>query len=169
MCNYCKKLGTLSMRLQEESNKVKIEWTRQRNSFCCRANIFGHNKCFGEWNMVHWLGSIMTPHISKKHFLWLQAHSSEIYVHGQQFYQEAIKNESVFNHESGECEVRGVLHEVLHVPSFVKNLFLVNKPTTQGLKIKIGQEKCSIKNNVGEIFASVVKENRLYILLCHLY
>jgi hypothetical protein len=95
MCNYCKKLGTLSMRLQEESNKVKIEWTRQRNSFCCRASIFGHNKCFGEWNMVHWLGSIMTPHISKKHFLWLQAHSSKIYVHGQQFYQEAIKNESV--------------------------------------------------------------------------
>lgn len=42
----------------------------------------------------------------------------------------------------GECEVRGVLHQVLHVPSLVNNLFLVNKITAQGLKIKIEQEKC---------------------------
>ncbi len=65
-----------------------------------------------------------------------------------------------------ECEIRGVLHEVFCVHSFINNLFSVKKATFQGLKIEFEQEKCNIKNNVGEFFAKVVKENKLYILLC---
>ncbi len=65
-----------------------------------------------------------------------------------------------------ECEVKGILHEVFHVPSLVKKLFSINKTTAQGLKVKFEQEKCTIKNNVGEIFARLVKENTLYRLLC---
>ncbi len=51
----------------------------------------------------------------------------------------------------GEHEVKGVLQEVLHVFSFVEELFSVNKPIVQGLKIEFEQEECNIKNNVGEI------------------
>ncbi len=36
----------------------------------------------------------------------------------------------------GECEVRGVLHEVFHVLGLVKNLFSVSKTISQGLKIE---------------------------------
>jgi hypothetical protein len=65
-----------------------------------------------------------------------------------------------------ECEVRGVLHEVFHVLGLINNLFSVKKATIQGLKVEFEQKKCNIKNNVGEILAKLVKENRLYILLC---
>jgi hypothetical protein len=68
--------------------------------------------------------------------------------------------------KGGECEVKGVLHEVFHEPSLINNLFLVKKATTQGLKVELEQEKCNIENNAREILAKVVKENRLYILLC---
>ncbi len=88
---------------------------------------------------------------------------------GNNSVQEAIRKGSVhLTMRVGECEVRGVLHKVVHVFGLVNNLFLVNKTIAQGLKIKIEQEKCSIKNHVGEIFARVVKENRFYILLCSL-
>jgi len=49
---------TLGTRLQEESNKLTIERTSQRNIFYYKASIFGHNKCFVEQNMVHWLKNI---------------------------------------------------------------------------------------------------------------
>jgi len=65
-----------------------------------------------------------------------------------------------------ECEVRGVLHEVLHVHNLINNLFSIKKATSQGLKIEFEQEKCNINNNAREFFAKVVKENKLYILLC---
>jgi hypothetical protein len=39
---------TLGMRLQEENNKLTIERANQRNNFCYKASIFGHNKCFDE-------------------------------------------------------------------------------------------------------------------------
>lgn len=66
----------------------------------------------------------------------------------------------------GECEVRGVLHEVLHVHGLINNLFSIKKATTQGLKVEFEHKKCNIKNNVKEILAKVIKENMLYILLC---
>ncbi len=44
---------------------------------------------------------------------------------GDNFIQEAVGMGSVhlINVRVGECEVRGVLHEVLHVPSLVKIFF----------------------------------------------
>jgi hypothetical protein len=68
--------------------------------------------------------------------------------------------------KGGKCEIRGVLHEVFHVLSLINNLFSIKNVLTQGLKIKFEQQKCNNKNNVGEIFAKLVKENKLYILLC---
>jgi hypothetical protein len=66
---------------------------------------------------------------------------------GNNFVQKAIRKRSVhLIMKVRECEVRSVLHEVLHVLGLVNNLFLVNKITAQGLKMKIEQEKCSIKN-----------------------
>lgn len=65
-----------------------------------------------------------------------------------------------------KCEIRAILHEVFHVPSLINNLFLVKKAIAQGLKVEFEQEECNIKNNVGKFLAKVVKENRLYILLC---
>jgi predicted metallopeptidase len=51
----------------------------------------------------------------------------------------------------GEHEVKGVLHEVLHVPNLVKDLFLVHKAIVQGLKVKFEQEEYNIKNDAREI------------------
>jgi hypothetical protein len=65
-----------------------------------------------------------------------------------------------------ECEVRAIFYEVLHVPSLINNLFSVKKAIAQGFKIEFEQEECNIKNNVGKFLAKLVKENRLYILLC---
>ncbi len=61
--------------------------------------------------------------------------------------------------KGGECEVRGVFHEVFHVYGLINNLFSIKKVTIEGLKIEFEQEKCNIKNNVGEILAKLVKEN----------
>ncbi len=68
------------------------------------------------------------------------------------FIQETIGKGSIcLTMRVGEHEVKGVLQEVLHVFSFVEELFSVNKPIVQGLKIEFEQEECNIKNNVGEI------------------
>lgn len=56
---------------------------------------------------------------------------------GDNFVQEAIGKGSVrLTMKVGGWEVRGVLHEVFHVLGLVKNLFLVSKAKTQGLKIE---------------------------------
>jgi hypothetical protein len=65
----------------------------------------------------------------------------------------------------GDHKIKGVLHEV-HVPSLVKNLFLVRKATAQGLKIEFEQDGCSINNSVGEVLARAIHEKKLYKLLC---
>jgi len=54
---------------------------------------------------------------------------------GNNSVQKAVGMGSVhLNMRVGERVVRDVLHEVLHVFGFVKNLFLVNKATIQGFK-----------------------------------
>jgi len=56
---------------------------------------------------------------------------------GDNFVQEAIGKGSVrLTMKMGDCEVRGVLHEVFHVLGIVKNLFSISKATTQGLKVE---------------------------------
>jgi hypothetical protein len=56
---------------------------------------------------------------------------------GDNFVQEAIGKGSVrLTMKMGDCEVRGVLHEVFHVFGIVKNLFSISKATTQGLKVE---------------------------------
>jgi hypothetical protein len=71
---------------------------------------------------------------------------------GDNFLQEAIGKRSIcLTMRVGEHEVKGVLHEVLHVPSLVKDLFSVSKAIVQGLKVEFEQEECNIKNDVGEI------------------
>jgi hypothetical protein len=85
---------------------------------------------------------------------------------GNNSIQEAIEKGSVIiSMKVGHHKVKGVLHEVLHVLGLVKNLFLISKATTQGLKIEFEQDGCSIKNNVGEVLAKAIQENRLYKLL----
>jgi hypothetical protein len=86
---------------------------------------------------------------------------------GDNYVQDTTRKGSVIlSMKIGDREVKGVLHEILHVLGLVKNLFLVNKATAQGLKIKFEQDGCSIKNNVGEVLTRAVHENRLYKLLC---
>jgi len=56
-----------------------------------------------------------------------------------------------------DCKIKGTLHEVLHVPGLVKNLFLIHKATIQALKIEFEQDGCSIKNNVGKVLQKLYK------------
>jgi hypothetical protein len=86
---------------------------------------------------------------------------------GENSIQEAIgKGNVIISMKVGDCKVKGVLHEVLHVPSLVKNLLLVSKATAQGQKIKFKQDGCSVKNSVGEVLVRVIQKNRLYKQLC---
>jgi hypothetical protein len=56
---------------------------------------------------------------------------------GGNFVQEAMAKGCVhLTMKVGKCEVRGVLHEVFHVTSLVKNLFSISKAITQGLKVE---------------------------------
>lgn len=76
---------------------------------------------------------------------------------GDNFVQEAIGKENVIlSMKVGDHEVKGVLHEVRHVPSFVKNLFLVSKAIAECIKIEFEQDGCSIKNSVGEVLAGAI-------------
>jgi hypothetical protein len=85
---------------------------------------------------------------------------------GDNFIQEAIGNGSVIiSMKIGNHEIKGVLHEV-HVQSLVKNIFLVNIATTQGLKIEFEQDGYNIKNSVGEVLVKAIHEKKLYKLLC---
>ncbi len=54
-------------------------------------------------------------------------------------------------------KIKGILHEVLHVPGLVKNLFLIRKTTIQALKIQFEQDGRSIKNNVREVLQKLYK------------
>jgi hypothetical protein len=68
------------------------------------------------------------------------------------FVQESIgKGNICLTMRVGEHEVKGVLHEVLHVPSLVKDHFSVSKAIVQSLKIEFEQEECNNKNDFGEI------------------
>jgi hypothetical protein len=68
---------------------------------------------------------------------------------GDDSVQEAIgKGGVIISMKVGDRKVKVVLHEVLHVPGLVKNLFLISKATAQGQKIEFEQDGCSIKNNV---------------------
>jgi hypothetical protein len=76
---------------------------------------------------------------------------------GDNSIQETIgKGSVIIFMKVGDHEVKGMLHEVLHDLSLVKNLFLVSKATAQGLKIEFEQDGCSIKNSVGEVLARVI-------------
>lgn len=57
---------------------------------------------------------------------------------GDNSIQEAVGmgNVHLNNVRVGECEVRGVLHEVLHVLNLVKNCFSIVKATVQIFKVE---------------------------------
>jgi hypothetical protein len=57
---------------------------------------------------------------------------------GDNSVQKVVGMGSVYlnNVRVGECKVRGVLHEVLDVPSLVKNFFSISKVTIQIFKVE---------------------------------
>jgi hypothetical protein len=57
---------------------------------------------------------------------------------GDNFFEEAIGMKSVHvnNVKVKECEVKRVLHEMLHVFSLVKNCFSISKAIIQIFKVK---------------------------------
>jgi hypothetical protein len=57
---------------------------------------------------------------------------------GDNFVQEVVGMRSVHlnNVKVGECEVKGVLHKVLHVFNLVKNFFSISKAIVQIFKVE---------------------------------
>lgn len=86
---------------------------------------------------------------------------------GDNFIQEIIgKGNDILSMRMEDHEIKGVLHEVLHVLGLVKTCSQLKIAIAQGLKIEFDQDGCSIKNNVGSRFLQKSCKKTSFINYC---